>query len=462
MNAKQYNSEFKKFIKNHNQLSDLLTAEDLQRYHQLDFPDNVQIVHDALIEKLKEDPDYEVWVPVRYFKYLLLNTVTGVKEFYTKYAFISNKGNLYHLRKTPQLDVKENDDEYQQSVVQLTDGSVNFSVNRAVATSFVPLPKDLKAYGYYALEVKHKNDRKGDNDFRNLEWFAGNQNDQTVVDVPNVVQTVREDKPVLNVTSTDDRTGELLSINSKPSSGEHPEQYHIRPIILEVMIPGDYYGVRLIRSSPKELDDLLGPGMASAAEHAANLNLTVYGCRWSYATNDEVAQYGALRVPAKLRALLHEYAAGHCMNILGTRVADGHMILIEGDPLETEHLGLNYSDILKVCDGEKEAHKGYTFRRVDEEEMLQLRTAIDLQTTQTFPQEAPVVNFIMGKRISDGHLILFCTDQEIELLGWDPKLVNKAARKRGVPVYGYEFERVTDDLTALNLRNLIATQITQF
>ncbi len=59
---------------------------------------------------------------------------------------------------------------------------------------------------------------------------------------------------------------------------------------------------------------------------------------------------------------------------------------------------------------------------------------------------------------------LFCfdTDQEIELLGWDPKLVNKAARKRGVPVYGYEFERVTDDLTALNLRNLIATQITQF
>lgn len=461
MDTKKYNSEFKKFIKNHNQLSDLLTAEDLKRYHELDFPDNVQIVHDALLAKLKEDPEYEVWVPVRYFKYLLLNTVTGVKEFYTKYAFVSNKGNLYHLRKTPQLDVNEDEDEYQQSVVQLTDGPVNFSVNRAVATSFVPLPKDLKAYGYYALEVKHLNDRKGDNDFRNLQWFAGNQNDQTVVDVPNVTPTVREDKAVGHtVQVASDKEVNLLSITS--SSGSHPEQYHIRPIMLEVMIPGDYYGVRLIRSTPKELDDLLGPGMSSAAEHAASMNLTVYGCRWSYATNDEIAQYGAFRVPAKLRTLLHEFAAGHCMNIVGTRVADGHMILIEGDPLETEHLGLNYSNILKVCDGEEEVHKGYTFRRVDEEEMLQVRTAIDLQTTMTFPPEAPTVNFIMGKRISDGHLILLCTDQEIELLGWDPKTVNKAARKKGMPVYGYEFERITDDLMALNLRNLIATQITQF
>jgi len=461
MDAKKYNSEFKKFIKNHNQLSDLLTAEDLQRYHELDFPDNVQIVYDALLAKLETDPDYEVWVPVRYFKYLLLNTVTGVKEFYTKYAFISNKGNLYHLRKTPQLDVNNDEEEYQQSVVQLTDGTVNFSVNRAVATSFVPLPNDLKAYGYYALEVKHKNDRKGDNDFRNLEWFAGNQNDQTVVDVPDAVNpTVREET---QLSLSESKTSALLSINSvKSNEGGHPEQYHIKPVLLEVMIPGDYFGVKLIRSTAKELDDLLGPGLSRAVEHAANLNLTAYGCRWSYATNDEIAQYGAFRVPAKLRTLLREYAAGHCLNILGTRVADGHMILIDGDPLETEHLGLDYGTVLKCCNGEKDVHKGYTFRRVDEEELQQVRVAIDLQGTQTFPEEAPVVNFILGKRVVDGHLILLCTDQDIEALGWDVKLVNKAAKKKGIAVYGYEFQRVADDLEAANLQTLILTQTTVF
>lgn len=279
MPNKDYESALKEFQSTHNQVSDLLTPVEYARYQILSYPDNVSILNTALKKKLALDPNYEVWVPIHYYKYLVLDTAKGVSTFYTKYAFISNKGNIHHIRKktkAPQGHTTQSG--HQSSLVRLIDGPVRFSLHRAVACSFVPLPEKFKHVGHGYAQVKHRDTDKAHNDFINLEWDS------------NVVEQ-EKDLPSAVI-----------------QSAIHHDHYGIRPLMGEVIIPGEHLGVRFIRSGDREITDLLGTsGLVDIDEVLRNKVKEANGIRWTPATDSDVIVYGTSVIPTSLVRMLRNY-----------------------------------------------------------------------------------------------------------------------------------------------------------
>lgn len=140
-----------------NQIQDLLTKEELEKYNSTEYPFNVEILNQALIEKLKEDSEYEVWVPLVYYK-----NVTPARPVKTpvikpyKY-FVSNKGNILSKRRINPVVMKNKLGPvgYPQVQLVLNKRTEYLSIHRAVACSFVPMSKDLGATHPKDLILNH-------------------------------------------------------------------------------------------------------------------------------------------------------------------------------------------------------------------------------------------------------------------------------------------------------------------
>lgn len=85
-----------------NALKDLLNEKELEEYNKTEYPFNLSILHTALKQKLQEDPNYEVWVPLVYYKCEVLVTKKNEPLLIQPYkTFISNRGNIQALQRNP-------------------------------------------------------------------------------------------------------------------------------------------------------------------------------------------------------------------------------------------------------------------------------------------------------------------------------------------------------------------------
>lgn len=169
-----------------NTLKDLLSEQQLKEYFSKEYPFNTNFLGTILKEKLKEDPDYELWAPFFYCKNVLrrkdLNTPSVI---YPPLTFISNKGNLakYKNGEYVAIPTQTNEGVYATTGI-LEEGTTYFicMLHRALASVFVPLPSDLKLHHPKNLQVNHIDGVKSNFSLGNLEWTTDGGNKTHAVD----------------------------------------------------------------------------------------------------------------------------------------------------------------------------------------------------------------------------------------------------------------------------------------
>jgi hypothetical protein len=158
-----------------NGLAELLTAEAYLEYQQQPFPFRNELVFVNLTERLVDEPDYEVFVPLTYYKQ---EAHMGAKNDNLKVDpykwYISNKGRVVNLRnsKKPEwIEPTINSSDYPEVQVRLGKNKVEHIIlSRALACAFLPLPPELGTKHPKELQVIHLDGDKGNYALGNLQW----------------------------------------------------------------------------------------------------------------------------------------------------------------------------------------------------------------------------------------------------------------------------------------------------
>lgn len=163
-----------------NTLEDLLTEQQLKEYLSKEYPFNTNFLGQILKEKLKQDPDYEVWVPFFYCKYILRRKDRNSPSVvHSPLTFISNKGGLVRLRKGVYIPIPSKVFEagYFQCMVGVSFyKQLSCMLHRAIASVFIPLPPELKLRHPKDLQVNHIDGVKTNFELSNLEWSTDSAN----------------------------------------------------------------------------------------------------------------------------------------------------------------------------------------------------------------------------------------------------------------------------------------------
>ena len=155
---------------------DMFNDEEIVHLNGLDAEDAKQVIYDKLVEKLEEDPNYEIWDNLHYYPgWSAQIPITEDCERYSYYTFISSKGRIINFN-NPTLKHKGHVwgdgygyfsgifTEYKYSTIKL---------HRAVASTFIPKNSSLP---YCLLQPNHLNSCKLENDVLNLEWVTSKEN----------------------------------------------------------------------------------------------------------------------------------------------------------------------------------------------------------------------------------------------------------------------------------------------
>lgn len=151
-----------------------LTPELLIAAAETAYPFNLQVIGDHLSFKVSEDADYEVFLPLVYFRHEAALTVPGAAVKVSPYKyFISNKGRVMNARNATNpkfLEPTLDSSGYPHVVVKMGKKSEPLTIHRAIACAFLPIPAELGTYHPKDLIVTHKDLDKNNFQLYNLQW----------------------------------------------------------------------------------------------------------------------------------------------------------------------------------------------------------------------------------------------------------------------------------------------------
>lgn len=315
---------------------DLVSTNLTKHWDLFNHETQVNLLADALKDKLEVDPEYEVWVPLKYAKNSYYNKPDKLYHEFPG-ILISNRARVFDSTRNLYFKGSVRKAGYKWFITQ----QVAMSLQRAVAYNFVPKPEKHRFTSYSLLEVNHKDGVKANNLPSNLEWVTEQENKLHALQ------------------------NNLLSA---PEGIKHP---NVVPMLGTVVdIPG-FEGYRFA---------VVGKGQAAAMGVS---NKTLYrhrnetygvkthkGCTW-----EEIPMEDAVKLITPLPEALIEaiknykfirtgkknpgrqkwvYIATHkesgeCLEFIGSRA------LVEK--------GFIYPNVMKCLTGERKSHKGYTFEK---------------------------------------------------------------------------------------------------
>lgn len=320
-----------------NTLETLLSPEELQEYSRTEYPFNISILYNALRLKLLEDPDYEVWVPLVYYKCLsyirFANRPTVLRP---RKVYISNLGRVCSLRTgKSKILTGSITGGYRYVALGISNGDYanggNVFVHRAMGCCFIPVKDILGGAHPKDLQINHIDGIKLNITLSNLEWETPSGNIQHAVDTG-----------LLEV-----RKGRKNAL-TKPVKG--------------FVLAGKFAGHQFVLSGGDEIKHHgFIPGSINrcckgvAAGHR--------GCSWLYATDNDIKTLPSQLSPDILNEL-PKIAKLSKMGILATNLETGVSFVIEGGGKEIRELGFTQTRIYQVIHGRAKHHKGHVFERV--------------------------------------------------------------------------------------------------
>ena len=155
-------------------LETMLSTPEMKLYREFEYPFTLGIINDTLRSKVAHDPDYEVFMPLVYFRHEAALTVPGANVRVAPYLyFISNKGRIANLRNSTDpkfVDWNLDSSGYPHIVTNIKKKPEPLTIHRAIACAFLPVPDHLAGHHPKDLIVSHKDNDKTNFDMGNLQW----------------------------------------------------------------------------------------------------------------------------------------------------------------------------------------------------------------------------------------------------------------------------------------------------
>lgn len=155
-------------------LETMLSTTEMKLLREFEYPFTLGIINDTLRSKVAHDPDYEVFLPLVYFRHEAALTVPGANVRVAPYAyFISNKGRIVNLRNSTDpkfVDWSLDSSGYPHIVTNIKKKPEPLTIHRAIACAFLPVPDHLRPMHPKDLIVSHKDNDKTNFDLGNLQW----------------------------------------------------------------------------------------------------------------------------------------------------------------------------------------------------------------------------------------------------------------------------------------------------
>lgn len=232
----------------------ILSADQLKVYSSNVYPFNLPTLMEELKKKLKEDPNYEVWVPLVYCCYYTTMRMASSSIITLRKMFISNKGRVISTRGgTPRVLTWSDVDGYCSFNIK---SETTYRCHRAVASSFLPLPDALGGIHPSRLQVNHLDGDRGNPDLMNLEWVT----------------------PTGNV-----EHAYANNLINKPSGWG---DYRSKPVRGEIRL-GPYAGFSFVLSGAKEYKTY-GFDQSNISACCLGKKSIYKNCSWSFATEVEM------------------------------------------------------------------------------------------------------------------------------------------------------------------------------
>lgn len=238
-------------LKGFNSLRDLFTHSELVLYSSIPHPFNISMLRTALDKRLETDPDYEVFVPLIYYKSEHMKKRDHDQMIFSHPGFfISNKGRIYRALGKKGFFAEDCDSGYRRVKVTVKRTTHYISVHRALACTFIPLGDHLVT-SPGLLFINHKDGVTMNIELDNLEWSSPSGN-----------------------TTHAYRTGLLAAPEGLDNSRVKP-------------VKGNLNGYEFILIGEK---DIIANGLNQGNLHSCcrGTRATHKGCSWTFATEEEI------------------------------------------------------------------------------------------------------------------------------------------------------------------------------
>jgi len=328
MSLKQRNE---RFFKESSFVDSLLDAAEMFLYKALGYPTNVFVLEKALAKKLELDPNYEVWVPLRYYR-SATHTFENTPLFVQSSSFwISSLGKMYNTKrlvKNQQGSV--NGSGYPTYCFTESGVEATFVIHRAIACSFVSPKGKFKGLPLVRLQVNHIDGDKLNRSLSNLEWCDSNHNVQHAVD-----------------------TGLKVV-------GMGIDNHLTKPLLGEVAADCPHKGVKFILSGAAQAKKYkLGERYKVAHGEIPSYK----GCSFSFASEEDLRIHPSIdQIDESVLKFIMNFDAKFKGYIIATEVSTGEQIKIKG-VAQMNELGFKNGMVYACCAGKCKQYKGYTFER---------------------------------------------------------------------------------------------------
>lgn len=310
-------------------IDDLFDPESLEAYKLTSYPFNLSMVKERLDARLQEDPEYEVFLPVKYYKLEKMIKDKLRQAMVEPFGwFVSNKGRVYSSRHGRVLKARTNDDGYPVHSGHSNGTHFGLLSHRMVACSFIPLKESHCQLALHPkdLQVNHLDGIKDNPSYGNLEWATDSEN-------------------MLHAYETNLRLSGGDREDCKPLKGR--------------VIRGNYIGYEFILLGRKNITEL---GFDSAACRKVAIGKDNYhrNCVFFDATDDEVKSIPN-HIPESILKDIRDTCPLAKFKTIGTNIKTGEVVSFIGKRAG-KLLGFSSGTIAKVVSGERPHHKGYTWR----------------------------------------------------------------------------------------------------
>lgn len=324
-------------LQGYNTLKDLLDEEQFSIYNALEYPFSIQVLRSALDKRLETKPDYEVWVPISYYKLTRqMRSLATTARLEPHKFFISNKGNVLNLRYTEPLKTKIYYPEELYPIFGYSSAPGKYEsimVHRALACLFVPVTINDHPRN---LHVNHKNGDKWDFELSNLEWTTPGGNNQHAIDTG-----LRK-----GVSGWDNN-------RSKPVKG--------------TVLIGPYTGLEFVICGEKEAKEY-GFNMQGISACCLGKWEKYRNCKWVHASEDDY-RFLSNGLPDEVLTTIDLLIRKPKSHILATVKKTNDQFVIERGYPELLELGFIPSSVTDVINGRRKSHKGHYFERIENDQL---------------------------------------------------------------------------------------------
>lgn len=318
-----------------NSVETIFNHLELKTYRSLSYNDGVKMLYERLKEKVKEDPTFELWVPLKLRSHRWSQQEYAKSEFIqTDFVLVSNLGGIYR-KEGPHKGIQPLNHQlrgYSLRSFKIENIVVHSVLHRIVASCFVPVPDELLHVDSDDLQVNHKNGIKSQSDFLNLEWCTHSQNIKHAVDAG-----LRHYRRGF-------------------------ENKNCKPVLGTVVIEGKYKGFKFIVAGSSEMKEMLGSQDSTTHIYAVlkGTRKECKGCSWRYATLEDIQELSGVVPPSELIELIKEYNPIKKGIFVGSK--EGRPDLIFKTYKEAEEQGFSPKTINKCISGKLKTYRGYVFR----------------------------------------------------------------------------------------------------